>query len=57
MGVVFLRAGLVGMRVTVFGPVVVGVCVLVLDVVVLMRLRSVLGVVPVVRHWIVSFVR
>lgn len=47
VGVVFLRARLVGMRVGMFGPVVVGVRMLVLDVVVLVRLRRVLGVVPV----------
>jgi hypothetical protein len=46
-GGAFLQAGL-------FGPLGVGVYMLALDVVVLLGLRRVLGVVTVVRHWIVS---
>jgi hypothetical protein len=57
MGVAFFLTRLVGVRVSVFGAVVVRVGMLVLDLLLLFRLRRVLAVVPVVRHWIVSFVR
>jgi hypothetical protein len=56
MDVFFLLARLVGVWMRVFGPVSVGVCMLVLDVVLVMGMVRVLAAMGVVRHWIVSFV-
>jgi hypothetical protein len=57
MGMVFLQVRLVGVWMRVFGPVRVGVGMLVLDLVLVMAMVRVIAAVVVVRHWIVSFVR
>jgi hypothetical protein len=56
MGVVFFPARLVRVWMSVFGSVVVGVFVLVLNRALLMGVVRVLGTVGMVRHWVASFV-